>query len=322
MSEDLPPKHHTEGPARRLRRSSSDRLLLGVGGGLGKYFHIDPVIFRIGFAVSLIFGGIGAVAYLLLALFVPTDAEPDWAENLGRRLQAKRLWQVLTAIALAAIAAAGLLGLAAASAFVVALGLGVPVGIGVVVVGALLALTALRGRRLQWLIPPILAIAVGAGIASASDLNFRGGIGDHEYRPLSTGAIPADGYDLGVGRLVVDLRQIDWKEQAVDLKLHLGAGQANIFVPSRVCVVGAGHVGVGESEVVGERSWGFGSDQRVGSSSTARPRLEIDADVEVGQLRVVNSDTATVENLDSRSESFDEDAIPQRSAEAEACASG
>lgn len=322
MSDDFPPKHQPEDRPRRLRRSSSDRLLWGVGGGLGRYFRIDPVIVRIGFAVSLIFGGIGAAAYLLLGLFVPTDGEPDWVENVGNRLRAKRLWRALAAIAIAAVAAVGLVALAGASAFTVALGLGVPVGIAVVVIGALLALTALRGRRLQWLIPPALAIAVGAGIASASDLNFRGGIGDHEYRPLSIASIPSDGYSLGVGRLVVDLRQIDWKDQAADLRLRLGAGQANILVPSRVCVVGAGHVGAGESELVGERSWGFGSDQRVGSGSTARPRLEVDADVEVGQLRVINSDTATVENLDSGPESFDEDAIPQRSSEAEACAPG
>lgn len=322
MSENLPPKHRTEDRPRRLRRSSGDRLLLGVGGGLGKYFHVDPVMIRIGFAISLIFGGIGAAAYLLLALFVPTDGEPDWAENLGRRLQAKRLWQVLAAIAIAAVAAAGLLGLAAASAFVVALGLGVPVGIAVIAAGALLALTALRGRRLQWLIPPALAIAVGAGIASASDLNFRGGIGDREYQPLSTEAIPPNGYNLGVGRLVIDLRQIDWKDQVADLKLHLGAGQANVLVPSRVCVVGPGHVGAGESEVVGERSLGFGSSQRVGSSSSARPRLDIDAHVDVGQLRVINSDTATLENLDSGTDSFDEYAVPEGNSEAEACASG
>jgi phage shock protein PspC (stress-responsive transcriptional regulator) len=322
MSEDFSPKNQAEDQPRRLRRSSSDRLLLGVGGGLGEYFHIDPVIVRIGFVISMIFGGIGAGAYLLLAFFVPTDGEPDWAQRVGRRLQTRRLWQALGAIAVAAVAAAGLLALAGASAFTVALGLGVPVGIAVIAAGAVLALTALRGRGLRWLIPPALAIAAGAGLASASDLNFRGGIGDREYRPLSTRSIPSDGYKLGVGRLVVDLRQIDWKEQAARLELHLGAGQANIFVPSRVCVVGTGHVGVGESEVVGERSGGFGSNQTVGSGSTALPQLDIDADVEVGQLRVINSDTATVENLDHGSDPFHDDAIPQRNAETEACASG
>jgi phage shock protein PspC (stress-responsive transcriptional regulator) len=309
-----------EGP-RRLRRSSSDRLLVGVAGGLGRYFGIDPVIFRIGFGISILFGGIGALAYLLLALFVPTDGEPDWPQRLGGRLQGKGLWRALGVIAVALLAVAGLLALAGASAFTVAVGWGVPVGIAVVAAGALLALTALRGRAARWLIPPVLAIALGGGVAAAANLDFRGGIGDREYQPLTAAAIPADGYSFGVGRLVVDLRRIDWgRERVVRLHTHLGAGQATIFVPSRVCVVGTTHNGAGESEVVGERSSGFGDDQTVGAGSTAVPRLVIDAEVDVGQLRVINSDTAAVDNLGYGPGPFHQDTAPQRAAEARACA--
>lgn len=312
----------TEGP-RRLRRSASDRVLLGVAGGLGRYFGIDPVMFRVGFAISLIFGGIGALAYLLLAVFVPTDGEPDWAQRLGARLQAKGFWRALGMIALAVLMVAGLIVLAGASAFTVAVGWGVPVGISVIVIGALLALTALRGRAARWLIAPAVAIAVGAGVAAAANLDFRGGIGDREYQPLTARSIPADGYRFGVGRLVVDLRHIDWrKERVVRLKLHLGAGQANVFVPSRVCVVGTTHIGAGESEVVGQRSSGFGDDRTLGSGSTAVPRLEIDADVDVGQLRVINSDSASVDNPGYGPGPFHEDTAPLRAAEAKACATG
>ena len=60
---------------RRLLRSSSDRVIAGVAGGLGDYFGVDPIIFRIGFVLSILFGGLGALAYLLLAIFVPTDGE-------------------------------------------------------------------------------------------------------------------------------------------------------------------------------------------------------------------------------------------------------
>jgi hypothetical protein len=218
---------------------------------------------------------------------------------------------------------AGLIALAGASAFTVAVGWGVPIGIAVIVIGALLALTALRGRGARWLIPPAVAIAVGGGVAAASDLDFRGGIGDREYQPLSARSIPADGYRFGVGRLVVDLRRIDWsRERVVRLKLHLGAGQANVIVPGHVCVVGTAHTGAGESEVVGLRSSGFGDDQTVGSGSTAVPRLAIDAEVDVGQLRVINSDSASVDNPGYGPGPFHEDTAPLRAAEARACATG
>ena len=37
---------------RRLTRSGSDAVIGGVASGLGRYFGIDPILFRIGFVVS------------------------------------------------------------------------------------------------------------------------------------------------------------------------------------------------------------------------------------------------------------------------------
>jgi len=62
-------------PARRLTRSGGDRVLAGVAGGLGKYFGVDPILFRVGFVVLTLAGGTGALAYLALWLVVPTDGE-------------------------------------------------------------------------------------------------------------------------------------------------------------------------------------------------------------------------------------------------------
>jgi phage shock protein PspC (stress-responsive transcriptional regulator) len=58
----------------QLTRSSSDKKLSGVAGGLGAYFGVDPLVFRIGFAVTTLLSGAGAIAYLALLLFTPTDA--------------------------------------------------------------------------------------------------------------------------------------------------------------------------------------------------------------------------------------------------------
>lgn len=71
------------GEPKRLTRSRDDRMLAGVAGGLGRYFAVDPLIFRIGFGVSVFFGGLGALAYLALALFVPSDPEPGGERALA-----------------------------------------------------------------------------------------------------------------------------------------------------------------------------------------------------------------------------------------------
>jgi phage shock protein PspC (stress-responsive transcriptional regulator) len=61
-----------QGP-RRLYRSRSDRVLGGVAGGLGRYFNVDPIIFRIAAVVLTFVGGAGALLYLAMLLLVPNE---------------------------------------------------------------------------------------------------------------------------------------------------------------------------------------------------------------------------------------------------------
>jgi phage shock protein C len=48
-------------------------VLAGVCGGLGRYFDVDPVLFRIGFVVLTLAGGFGILAYVLAWIFIPRD---------------------------------------------------------------------------------------------------------------------------------------------------------------------------------------------------------------------------------------------------------
>ena len=54
-----------------LRRSSTDRWLSGVCGGLAEVSGIASWGWRMIFTLLVLFGGTGIVAYLLLWLFVP-----------------------------------------------------------------------------------------------------------------------------------------------------------------------------------------------------------------------------------------------------------
>jgi phage shock protein C len=57
----------------RVTRSSSDKVLAGVCGGLGQYFGLDPVIVRL-IMVALVFaGGITIFIYPLLWLIMPVE---------------------------------------------------------------------------------------------------------------------------------------------------------------------------------------------------------------------------------------------------------
>jgi len=56
-----------------LTRSTTDKKIGGVAGGLASYFGIDPLLVRISFAVAALFSAVGLVAYILMLAFVPTD---------------------------------------------------------------------------------------------------------------------------------------------------------------------------------------------------------------------------------------------------------
>ncbi|MDT0260235.1 PspC domain-containing protein [Jatrophihabitans lederbergiae] len=64
---------------RPLRRSRGDRMISGVAGGLGEYFIVDAVIFRVLFAVLSFFGGVGLLLYGMAWLLIPEPQEADSA---------------------------------------------------------------------------------------------------------------------------------------------------------------------------------------------------------------------------------------------------
>ncbi len=59
--------------SKRLYRSSTDKQLGGVCGGLAEYFEIDPSLVRIGAILCLLLAGTGFLAYLVAWLVIPLD---------------------------------------------------------------------------------------------------------------------------------------------------------------------------------------------------------------------------------------------------------
>ena len=56
---------------KRLYKSTTNRVLCGVCGGIGEYFNIDPTIIRL-LCLMLICGwGSGLLGYLIAAIIIP-----------------------------------------------------------------------------------------------------------------------------------------------------------------------------------------------------------------------------------------------------------
>ena len=75
----------SNGAVRKLARSTDNRWMAGVCGGLANYFKTDPALFRILFVI-LAFTGSGIPIYLLAWLIIPAE-EQD--ESIGESLVRK-----------------------------------------------------------------------------------------------------------------------------------------------------------------------------------------------------------------------------------------
>jgi phage shock protein C len=54
---------------KHLYRSRKNKVLMGVCGGVGDYFGIDPVIIRL----ICFFSGVGILAYFIAGLIIPLE---------------------------------------------------------------------------------------------------------------------------------------------------------------------------------------------------------------------------------------------------------
>jgi phage shock protein PspC (stress-responsive transcriptional regulator) len=355
-----PPQAEPEPPStstpRRLLRSRDDRVVGGVAGGLGKYFNVDPVFFRVGFVALAFVGGLGILLYLAALLFVPAE-DPAGGEppprsravtiagavllivvggllladlSLGAltfsplgflAIVGAAVWwliwgrsrapegdgrRTLTRIALGLVILVASLALFACSVWAAAAGGGVAVAILVIVTGALIALAAFRGGA-RWLIAPALAVALGLGVVAAADIDLNGGYGKRVYAPASLADVP-ERYDLGAGRLEVDLRGVDFPAGERNLDIEVGFGEAVLVVPRDVCVAADADVGAGYLRVLGWDDGGFNVDWDDGAPAEAR--LVVNAHVGMGALQVVHDprDADDHERWDDRGwDDFDDD---------------
>jgi phage shock protein PspC (stress-responsive transcriptional regulator) len=336
-TQELPPEPPPQ--PRRLLRARSGRMIGGVCAGLGRYFNVDPILFRIGAVVLAFVGGVGLLAYVAALLLVPAEdsvgasGEPAvrnrWLVIAGVVLLLLISWPFLLGgglllagllIPLAFLVAAGvlvwwfvsgegpsgdagdvakraLLGIAILAvcgliaiggAWAAAAGGETVVAIAVIAAGVSILVGAFV-RPMRRLVLPAVTLALAAGTVSAAGIDLDGGVGERDYRPASALDL-RDTYELGMGELIIDLRQTDLPAGDVPLDVDLGIGEARVIVPDDVCVATDAEVGIGEVRAFGRHNGGVDVD--VDDLPPADPevtRLLVNADIGVGALRIGQS---------------------------------
>jgi phage shock protein PspC (stress-responsive transcriptional regulator) len=292
------------GPRRPLLRSRDDRKIWGVAGGLAEHVGFNPTLVRIFFVVTLFFGGAGLLAYLVLAVALPEDdgtGQPV-PESVWSRLGRVVMVCVLVAVGLFLAA-----GLAVVSAWVTATGHGTVVAIAVIVFGLGLVAAAFAGDIRRRIVPLLVVAGIVLGIPAAAvaagDIHIDESIGERTYTPTTQADIPADGYRLGTGQLIVDLRQLPWENgQTIPVSAHLGIGQMIVSVPPNVCIDGDVHGKAGELISGGQVTHGVDPDIDQGSPLSDAPTLKVNADIQFGQMLITDE---APDQIDTRGVDYD-----------------
>jgi phage shock protein PspC (stress-responsive transcriptional regulator) len=335
---------------RRLFRARDGRRLGGVCAGLGRYFDLNPTIYRIAFVALALAGGTGILLYLAAWAVIPDEGvEDSYATELLRRhrdrpmrliglaviafavvltLSEARLWpspgNLWLALALLVAGVAWwqlserrpvspdetppapqrLPGLFPAALGLTLVGLGVVgtleatdvasvdwrivLAVLVLAVGGLVVAGAATGRRvggatvlgLLLLLPLVLGLSVRVPLFA--------GIGERTVRPSGIEDVHSK-YELGIGKLTVDLTGVELPRGETHLKTTVGIGRLVVRVPRDATVEAEGRAQGGDVRLLGRDENGTHVHEtlvdRVGSGRV----LVLDARVGFGRIDVTRS---------------------------------
>jgi phage shock protein PspC (stress-responsive transcriptional regulator)/predicted membrane protein len=160
----------------------------------------------------------------------------------------------------------------------------VVLAIGTCVVGAALVVAAFAGRA-----PALIAVGIvllgATAVANTIDVPLRGGIGERVYRPQTIAEVQPH-YEHGIGRLVIDLRDVPFTTEDLDVSAQLGIGQLLVRVPSSVRVEVTAHAGAGSLMLFGREHSGWPANDTKVVQGTGAGVLRLDLRVGAGQVRV------------------------------------
>jgi hypothetical protein len=156
-----------------------------------------------------------------------------------------------------------------------------------IAVGLACVAGAFRGRQHALMVVGVALTVVLALAAAAGwdlDVPLGGGVGDRTERPGTAADLTE--YELGIGNLVVDLRQLQVPPGTTTVEARVGIGELTVEVPQGVSVAVVASSGLGQVQALGEEEGGFASKVDTTAEAGGDRRLELDLRVGLGQVRV------------------------------------
>jgi len=161
---------------------------------------------------------------------------------------------------------------------------GFVIALALVLVGIALVVGTWYGRS-RGLIALALVLVLLASATAALDIPLRGGIGEEIHR-VEDARNMQQKYELAIGHLVIDLRNVTSADRTLHFSARDTIGQLEIVLPTDAAVDIRTRVGAGDAQVLDQPdASGWRVDQRLRIAGTG-PHFVIDARVGFGQIVV------------------------------------
>jgi hypothetical protein len=155
---------------------------------------------------------------------------------------------------------------------------------GLILVGGALVLSAWFGRA-RGLIPIGILLLLVTIPAATIDVPISGGIGERDYHPTAAREVRSS-YELGIGHLTLDLRDVPLTDGITRVKSSLGIGELDVDVPADVQVDVTAHAGAGATDIFGRVEGGWPQDTHRVAGPAGTGALYLDLRVGAGSVKV------------------------------------
>jgi predicted membrane protein len=154
------------------------------------------------------------------------------------------------------------------------------------VIGIALIIGAFDGPHNGLIVAGVFLSLAVLAVAAAPENAFHGGIGERDIT-ISNEALLADRYDVGVGKLTLDLSDLALTE-STEVAATVGAGDMMIILPADLPVSIDAAAGAGQIDLLGETTEGISVSKTYTSDEfdTAAVTLTLDLDVAAGNIEV------------------------------------
>jgi phage shock protein PspC (stress-responsive transcriptional regulator) len=268
---------------RRLTRPRADRWLGGVSAGLGAYFDLSPTIYRIAFVALALAGGTGVLLYVAAWLVIPEAGAADSiaaAELKKHRDHPRRI------VGFAILAFVAIVSLSEAHVWPS------PGNVWLVFVVALAALAwwrlgpdaTARRRVASVAILAVLALLIST-LVLAVRVPFFAGVGKRFDNPAVVADVHSK-YTLGIGRLTLDLSDVQLPKGQTFVKGTVGIGDLHVIVPRDASVRVDGRVQAGDVHVLDHEDNGTHVHSKVVDLTGSGRVLVLDLRTGVGKVAV------------------------------------